>query len=94
MPDNRPVETARLNVRLTPRASRTEVRGFLDDVLHIRVTAAPVDGRANEALIRLLADRLGVARGAVRVVAGHTSREKLLAVDGLSTEEAHRRLER
>ncbi len=85
--------TTRLNVRLSPRAARTEVRGFLGDTLQVRVTAPPVDGRANEALTRLLADRLGVPRGAVRVVAGHSSREKVVAVDGIGTEEARRLLE-
>ena len=50
------------------------------------VTAPPVDGRANEALTRLLAARLGVANGAVEVVGGHTARRKLVAVDGLSLE--------
>jgi len=87
------METARLNVRLTPRSAKTEIRGFLGDVLQVRVTAAPVEGRANEALIRLLAERLGVPRRAIRVVAGHTSREKLLAIDGLNGDEVRRRLE-
>jgi uncharacterized protein (TIGR00251 family) len=87
------MDTARLNVRLTPRASSTEIRGFVEDVLHVRVTAPPVDGRANEALVRLLAARLGVPRGAVRIVAGQTAREKLLAIDGLTVDEVRRRLE-
>ena len=87
------MDTARLNVRLTPRASSTEIRRFVQDVLHVRVTAPPVDGRANEALVRLLAARLGVPRGAVRIVAGQTAREKLLAIDGLTVDEVRRRLE-
>lgn len=87
------MDTARLNVRLTPRASRAEVRGFTGDTLHVRVTAAPVDGKANDALIRLLAGRLEVPRGAIRVVAGQTAREKLLAIDGLTPEELRRRLD-
>lgn len=82
----------RFAVRLTPRASRDEVQGFEGDVLRVRVTAPPVDGRANEALTRLLAARLGVANGAVEVVGGHTSRQKLVAVDGLTVDEVRSRL--
>ncbi|MGE0229606.1 MAG: DUF167 domain-containing protein [Dehalococcoidia bacterium] len=86
------METARLRVRLTPRAARSEVGEFRDDTLYVRVTAPPVDGKANEALVRLLADRLRLPRGAVRIVAGHAAREKLLALDGINVEEVHRRL--
>lgn len=84
--------TARLNIRVTPRSSRNEVRGFVGDVLQVRVTAAPVDGRANEAVVRLLAEHLGVPRTAVRIVAGNAGREKFVAVDGLTTEELRGRL--
>jgi len=59
----------------------------------VRVTAPPVDGRANAALTRLLAKRLGVARSEVRVVAGQTSRHRVVTVDGLSAIEVRRRLE-
>ena len=86
------MDTARLSVRVVPRASRTEIAGFEGETLRVRVTAPPVEGRANEALTRLLAKALGVARGDVRVVAGHGSRDKVLAVDGLSATEVRRRL--
>jgi uncharacterized protein YggU (UPF0235/DUF167 family) len=56
------------------------------------VSAPPVEGRANEALERILANALGVPKGAVRVVSGAHSREKLVAVDGLTQDEALRRL--
>ncbi len=88
-------KSARISVRLVPRASRDEVAGFegdADDVLRVRVTAPPVEGRANAALTRLLAKRLGVARGDVRVVVGQASRQKVVAVDGLSLDEVRRRL--
>lgn len=87
------METARVAVRLVPRASRDEIVGFEGETLRVRVTAPPVAGRANAALTRLVAKRLGVARGAVRVAAGQSSRQKVLAVDGLTTEEVRRRLE-
>ncbi len=86
------METTRLAVRLSPRASRTEIAGFEGDELRVRVTAPPVDGRANEALTRLLAKRLGLARGDVRIVAGHGSRQKVVAIDGLAEPEVRLRL--
>jgi uncharacterized protein (TIGR00251 family) len=88
------METTRLSVRLVPRASREEIAGFEGDTLRVRVTAPPVGGRANQALTRLLAKRLGVARGDVRIVAGHASRQKVVAVDGLDEAELRRRLAR
>ena len=84
--------TARIAVRLVPRASREEVLGFAGEELRVRVTAPPVEGRANRALTRLLASKLGVAKSAVRVVAGHGSRCKVVAVDGLHSHEVRARL--
>jgi uncharacterized protein YggU (UPF0235/DUF167 family) len=70
-------DTARISVHLTPRASREvvgPVEGPVEDrVLRVKVTAAPVGGQANEALVRLLAKRLRVGRTSVRIVAGATS---------------------
>ena len=86
------METARLSIRLTPRASRDAIAGFEGETLRVRVTAPPVEGRANRALVRLLAKRLGLSRGAVRVVAGQASRNKVVAVDGLGAAELRRRL--
>ena len=86
------METTRLAVRVVARASRNEIAGFEGETLRVRVTAPPVEGRANQALTRLLAKELGVARGDVRVVAGHGSRDKVLAVDGLGAAEVRRRL--
>jgi uncharacterized protein (TIGR00251 family) len=75
-----------------PRASRDEVAGVLGDEVRIRLTAPPVDGAANEALVRLLSARLSVPRSAVTIAAGHTGRHKLVRVAGLSVEEAASRL--
>lgn len=58
----------------------------------MRLTAPPVNGAANEALVRFLAERLGVARGAVRVVGGATGRSKVVAVEGIGVAEARARL--
>ena len=86
--------TARIGVRLAPRASRTELTGFDGETLKVRVTAPPVAGRANEALTRLLAKRLRVGRRDVRVVAGQSFRDKVVAIDGLTTAEVRARLGR
>jgi hypothetical protein len=69
------------------------VLGLEGDVLRARVTAAPVEGRANEALLRLLAEALSVPRSSLRIVRGQRSREKVVAVDGLDAAEVRRRLE-
>jgi hypothetical protein len=74
-----------------PRASRSEVVGLHGAALKVRVHAPPVGGAANEALVELLAERLGVPRRAVRVVAGETSRAKTVEIDG-TTEAAVRAL--
>jgi uncharacterized protein (TIGR00251 family) len=73
-------------VRVQPRASRNEVGGEWEGALKVRLTAPPVDGRANEALCRLLAECLNVPAGAVRLLSGERSRTKRVEVDGVSAE--------
>jgi uncharacterized protein (TIGR00251 family) len=75
-----------LAVKLQPRASKNEIDGPLCNELKIKVTAPPVDAAANQALVELLAEKLDCPRGAVRIVRGHTSRHKTLAIAGLSAE--------
>jgi uncharacterized protein (TIGR00251 family) len=70
------------------------VAGVAGGALRVRLTAPPVDGAANEALVRFLADRLDLARGRVVLVSGHTGRDKVVEVAGLSPEEVARRLAR
>jgi len=82
----------RIRIHVQPRASTTEVSGLHGGAIKIRLQAAPVDGGANEALIRFLADRLDVARGAVTLESGHTGRAKLVRVEGVTVEVAARRL--
>ena len=81
----------RVSVHVQPRASRSEIIGQRGAALKVRLQAPPVDGAANEALVDLLADSLGVSRRSVRVVAGATSRTKTVEVDG-TTEHAVRAL--
>ena len=81
-------ERATIDVRLTPRASRNEIRGYRDGALICRVTAPPVDDRANDALRKLVAKRLGVAPSRVRIERGARGRDKVLSVEGLSSAQA------
>jgi uncharacterized protein (TIGR00251 family) len=71
-------------VRVQPRASRDEIAGEWQEGLKIRLTAPPVDDRANEALRRLLAARLKVPLAAVRIVAGERSRSKRIEIRGVT----------
>jgi uncharacterized protein YggU (UPF0235/DUF167 family) len=75
---------AELPVRLQPRARKNAVGEERDGVLRVTVAAAPVDGRANAALCKLIAKRLGVARGRVSVIRGERARDKVLRVEGRS----------
>jgi len=83
---------ARFRVRVTPRAGRDALEGVHEGVLRVRVAAPPVAGAANEALVRLLAQTLGVPRGAVRIVSGAAGRDKTVEVDDLDEAEVWRRL--
>jgi len=73
----------RILARVQPNARRSEVVGFTDGVLQVRVAAPPVKGRANLELIALLSDVLGVGRSALTIEKGLTSRNKTIAINGL-----------
>jgi uncharacterized protein (TIGR00251 family) len=83
-----------LRVRVQPRASHCEVTGWRDGVLSVRLTAAPVEGAANRACRELLAETLGVKRGALELVSGDKSREKRFRIEGLSEAALRERLAR
>ena len=72
----------RIPVRATPRGGRDSIDGVRDGQLIVRVAAAPADGAANEAVLRLVAEAAGVPRTSVRLIAGATGRRKLIAVAG------------
>jgi len=82
----------RLRLRVLPRASKSELAGIRGDALCVRLTAPPVEGAANRALLRFLAERLGVRPTALRILSGLTGRQKLVEVEGLSPESAKARL--
>ena len=77
-------DRVRFAVRVQPRASRSEIVGLHGDALKVRLSAPPVDGAANEALVELVADALGVAKRAVRIVSGESSRSKTVEVEGVT----------
>ena len=79
-----------INIRVQPRSSRNRVNGYRDGMLRVSVTAPPHGGRANAALLELLADALGIAKSRLSIVRGHSSRDKVVAVDGLSAADIKR----
>jgi uncharacterized protein len=84
--------SCRLAIQVQPRASRSEIAGAHGDAIKVRLAAPPVDGAANEALIRLLAEALDLPRGAIRLVSGQGGRRKVIAIDGLDAASARARL--
>lgn len=80
-------------VQVVPRASRSEVVGEHNGSLRVRIAAPPVDGAANEELIRILAKAFNVSRTAVRIVSGHGGKLKQISIEG-STNEIVARLNR
>jgi uncharacterized protein YggU (UPF0235/DUF167 family) len=100
-----PEKSARITVRLQPRASRDEVLGWQEVpgevgssnealVLRVRVKAAPVVGAANAALIQLLSKQLGLSKSKISLVAGATSRNKIVEIQDLSSSDIKSRLSR
>lgn len=83
---------ARISLRVHPNAAENRVMGFAEGVLQVRVSAPPVKGKANQELIAFLSKALGVGKGSLSILKGHTSRNKVIAIDGLSQEEAMKRL--
>jgi len=82
----------RFAVRVIPRAKHNTITGVHGGALKVRLTAPPVEGKANAALEEFLAQVLGVRRSQVQVVAGYTSRQKTISVAGVSTEQVLARL--
>jgi uncharacterized protein (TIGR00251 family) len=74
-------------VRVVPRARRNQLGGLHGEALKVRLTAPPVEGAANKALCSFLAEQLGVRSGAVEIISGHTSRQKVVRVNGVSADE-------
>ncbi len=86
---------AALTVRVTPRARKTEVAEIMDDgTLRIRVTAPPVEGKANAALIDFLAEALHIRKNRIEIVAGDKGLDKIISITEMSAGEVQKRLQR
>jgi uncharacterized protein (TIGR00251 family) len=79
-------------VRVQPRAKRNAVVGEIGGALKLALTAPPVDGRANEACIEFLAELIGLPRSSIAIISGHTRRNKVVRMTGLSSSSLRRRL--
>jgi len=84
--------STRLRLRVSPGSRRTELVGRHGDRWKVRVAAPPEGGRANEAVLRLLARRLGLPRRALSIVSGHTGRDKVVEMSGIDHDETERKL--
>jgi len=83
---------AKISLRVYPNASRNEMVGFIDGVLRVKVSAPPSKGKANRELITFLSRLLGVSKGSINIIKGRTTRNKVVAIDGLNREEVMKRL--
>ncbi|NLK51688.1 MAG: YggU family protein [Syntrophomonadaceae bacterium] len=81
-----------IKVRVQPRASRNQVVGWMEESLKVRLTAPPVEGEANAALVRFLAEYFRLPRSAVSLITGSTSRQKIVQLVGISAAEVLRRV--
>jgi uncharacterized protein len=84
----------RIRVRLKPRAAKNRILGIKNGNLEVSVTAPPIEGAANDELVRTLASALGLPRSAVSLVSGRTSRNKVVRLAGMSQVELEARLRR
>ena len=82
----------RFPVRVLPRSSRCEIAGIQDGALKVKLTSPPLEGRANEECIRLLADAFRVRKAAVSILTGHKSRQKTVFISGLKRKDIETRL--
>jgi len=82
----------RISVRVHPNAATDEVVGFTDRILHVKVAAPPVRGKANKELVAFLSQILDIGKSEISVIKGHNARNKVIAVDGLSWPEILERL--
>lgn len=86
------LESCTLSLRIQPGAKRTSVAGLYGESIRIALQALPVDGKANDALIRFLAEILQLSRAQVEILSGHSSRSKLIRLQGISLERATEKL--
>jgi hypothetical protein len=85
-------EGAQFSLRVQPRASRNAIAGIVGDALKLAITAPPVDGKANQAVIEFFAELLRVPKSSVVIVAGETGRNKRIAIRGMKADAVRKAL--
>jgi uncharacterized protein (TIGR00251 family) len=75
------------NIRVLPRSSRCELTGIQDDALKLKITAPPVEGKANEECIGFLSKLLGIRKSSIKIIAGHKTKNKRVLVSGIKKED-------
>ena len=85
-------ESAKLVLRVQPNAKENRLVGFKEGILHVRIAAPPVDGKANEAVIKLLSKQLRVSKSKLSIERGLTGRTKTILIFGMSRGEVEKRL--
>ena len=83
---------AQFALRVQPRSSRNAIAGVVGEAVKLAITAPPVDGKANQAVIEFLAELFRVPKSSIAIVSGETGRNKLIAVRGLSAEQVRKAL--
>ena len=83
---------AKIAVRVYPDSASNAVVGLIGGVLQMKVSAPPIKGKANEELIAFLSKTLGISKSQISIIRGHTTRNKLVAIEGLTQESVLRRL--
>ena len=83
---------AKISLRVSPNASRNELIDFKDGVLHVRIAAPPVKGKANQELLDFLSKILSTGKTSLSIVKGQNTRNKVIVITGLSQEDAVKRL--
>jgi uncharacterized protein len=84
---------ALIRVKVTPRSSRNQLAGKEKDIYRVKVTSAPVEGKANDALIEFLAEELDVPKRRIQIISGEKARLKCVRIWGLSSEAVTRLLD-
>jgi uncharacterized protein (TIGR00251 family) len=79
-----PKNEARLLFHIYPNAARNEITGLINGVLNIKISAPPVKGKANKELLAFLCQRLALSKDRITIIKGHTTRNKIIAIDGMS----------
>ena len=89
---NETADGLEVRIKAVPRASKDEIQGLHDGALKIRLTTPPVDGKANQALIKFLSKQLNISKAQIELTQGETSRSKILRISGITAKQIHERL--